>query len=143
MEPVRKRSELMLPAPQISDNEFEEIAKMGYVGDLVGGSENKFTAANYSGVTPATPSFGLTLSKGSVIRDELHIKDIDKHDRAKLKQLKQAEQLRKNVQKGLINLPKPKNEYQIVMQPVPEDNEEAGQQALLGKMRSIRSIEYE
>ncbi|KAK9907860.1 hypothetical protein M0R45_000047 [Rubus argutus] len=100
-------------------------------------SENKFTAANYSEVTPATPSFGLTLSKGSVIRDEHHInKDIDKHDRAKLKQLKQAEQLRNNVQMGLTNLPKPRNEYQIVMQAVPEDNEEAGQQVLLGIKRS-------
>lgn len=56
-EPVRKRSKLMLPAPQVSDNEFEKIVKMGFAGDLVV-SENKFTAANYSGVTPATPRFG-------------------------------------------------------------------------------------
>lgn len=53
-----------------------------------------------------------------------------------MKQLKQADQLRNNLQMGLINLPKPKNEYQIVVQPVPEDNEEAGQQALLGTKRS-------
>ncbi|GMP22192.1 hypothetical protein CsSME_00000318 [Camellia sinensis var. sinensis] len=38
-EAVRKRSKLMLPAPQISDNELEEIAKMGYTSDLLAGSE--------------------------------------------------------------------------------------------------------
>ncbi|KAJ4834155.1 Cell cycle serine/threonine-protein kinase cdc5/MSD2 [Turnera subulata] len=218
-EAVRKRSKLMLPAPQISDHELEEIAKMGYASDLLGSEElaegsgaTRALLANYaqtprqgmtplrtpqrtpagkgdaimmeaenlarlresqtpllggenpelhpsdfSGVTPkkkeiqtpnpiATPSatpgvagltprigmtpsrdggysFGMT-PKGTPLRDELHINDdMDIHDSAKLEQQRQAD-LRKNLRTGLGSLPHPKNEYQIVIQPPPEDNEE-------------------
>jgi pre-mRNA-splicing factor CDC5/CEF1 len=226
-ETVRKRSKLMLPAPQISDHELEEIAKMGYASDLLVGSE-EFTEgsgatrallANYSqtprqgmtplrtpqrtpagkgdaimmeaenlarlresqtpllggenpdlhpsdfsGVTPKkkeiqtpnpmltpsatpsatpsstpggvglTPRLGLTPSrdaygfgvtpKGTPIRDELHInEDMDVHDSAKLELRRQAE-LRRNLRSGLSNLPQPKNDYQVVIQPEPEDSEE-------------------
>ncbi|PON54533.1 MYB transcription factor [Trema orientale] len=38
-ETVRKRSKLMLPAPQISDRELEDIAKLGYASDLAGSEE--------------------------------------------------------------------------------------------------------
>jgi len=38
-EAVRKRSKLMLPEPQISDRELEEIAKMGYASDLISGED--------------------------------------------------------------------------------------------------------
>lgn len=217
-ETVRKRSKLMLPAPQISDHELEEIAKMGYASDiLVGGEElsegsgaTRALLANYSqtpqpgmtplrtpqrtpagkgdaimmeaenlarlresqtpllggqnpelhpsdfsGVTPKkreiqtpnplltpsatpggaglTPRIGMTPSrdgyfnmtpKGTPVRDELHInEDMDVQDGAKLDQRRQAD-LRRNLRSGLINLPQPKNEYQIVMQPVLEDNDE-------------------
>ncbi|XVF31020.1 hypothetical protein REPUB_Repub16aG0109300 [Reevesia pubescens] len=218
-ETVRKRSKLMLPSPQISDHELEEISKMGYASDLLAGNEElaegsgatRALLANYSqtprqgmtplrtpqrtpagkgdaimmeaenlarlresqtpllggenpelhpsdfsGVTPkthiqtpnpmATPSatpgiaagltprtgmtpakdgysFGLT-PKGTPIRDELHInEDMDLHDSAKLEQRRQAD-LRRNLRSGLGSLPQPKNEYQIVIQPPPEDNEE-------------------
>lgn len=228
-ETVRKRSKLMLPAPQISDHELEEIAKMGYASDLLVGSE-EFTEgsgatrallANYSqtprqgmtplrtpqrtpagkgdaimmeaenlarlresqtpllggdnpdlhpsdfsGVTPKkkeiqtpnpmltpsatpsatpggvglTPRLGLTPSlamtpsrdaygfgvtpKGTPIRDELHInEDMDVHDSAKLELRRQAE-LRRNLRSGLSNLPLPKNDYQVVIQPEPEDSDE-------------------
>ncbi|KAF5457860.1 hypothetical protein F2P56_021937 [Juglans regia] len=217
-ETVRKRSKLMLPAPQISDHELEEIAKMGYASDILVGSEElsegsgatRALLANYSqtpqpgmtplrtpqrtpagkgdaimmeaenlarlresqtpllggqnpelhpsdfsGVTPKkreiqtpnplltpsatpggvslTPRIGMTPSrdgyfnmtpKGTPVRDELHInEDMDVQDSAKLDQRRQAD-LRRNLRSGLINLPQPKNEYQIVMQPVLEDNEE-------------------
>ncbi|XVF57124.1 hypothetical protein PTKIN_Ptkin06aG0178200 [Pterospermum kingtungense] len=215
-ETVRKRSKLMLPEPQISNQELEEIAKMGYASDLLAGNEElaegsgatRALLANYSqtprqgmtplrtpqrtpagkgdaimmeaenlarlresqtpllggenpelhpsdfsGVTPknqiqtphpmtpsATPggagftprtgmtpardgySYGMT-PKGTPIRDELHINDMDLHDSAKLEQRRQAD-LRRNLRSGLISLPQPKNEYQIVFQPPPEDNEE-------------------
>ncbi|XP_057960974.1 cell division cycle 5-like protein [Malania oleifera] len=218
-ETVRKRSKLMLPPPQISDHELEDIAKMGYASDLLAGSQElaegsgatRALLANYSqtprqgmtplrtpqrtpagkgdaimmeaenlarlresqtpllggdnpdlhpsdfsGVTPkkkevqtpnpmltpsATPggmghtprtgmtpsrdgySFGMT-PKGTPIRDELHInEDMDMHDSAKLELRRQAE-LRRNLRSGLTNLPQPKNEYQIVIQPAPEENEE-------------------
>lgn len=213
-ETVRKRSKLMLPAPQISDHELEEIAKMGYANDLAGseltegsgatrallanyaqtprlgmtplrtpqrtpagkgdaimmeasnlamlresqtpllGGENpQLHPSDFSGVTPRkkeiqtpnlmltpstpggaglTPRIGLTPSrdsfgmtpKGTPMRDELRInEDVDMHDSAKLEHRRQAE-LRKNLHLGLSKLPQPKNEYQILMQPVPEDNEE-------------------
>lgn len=215
----------MLPAPQISDHELEEIAKMGYASDLLLGSE-EFTEgsgatrallANYSqtprqgmtplrtpqrtpagkgdaimmeaenlarlresqtpllggenpdlhpsdfsGVTPKkkeiqtpnpmltpsatpggvgmTPRLGMTPSlamtpsrdayafgvtpKGTPIRDELHInEDMDVHDSAKLELRRQAD-LRRNLRSGLSNLPQPKNDYQVVIQPEPEDSEE-------------------
>ncbi|KAK9140509.1 hypothetical protein Scep_010190 [Stephania cephalantha] len=218
-ETVRKRSKLMLPAPQISDHELEEIAKMGYASDLVSGSDGlaegsaatRSLLANYnqtprlgmtplrtpqrtpsgkgdavmmeaenlarlresqtpllggenpelhpsdfSGVTPkrrdiqtpnpmATPSstpgpMGLTprismtpandgysfgvAPKGTPMRDELHInEDKDMHDNGRLELQRQAE-LRRNLRSGLTTLPQPRNEYQIVVQPVPEENEE-------------------
>ncbi|OMO72098.1 hypothetical protein CCACVL1_17957 [Corchorus capsularis] len=62
--------------------------------------------------------------KATPIRDELHInEDMDLHDSAKLEQRRQAD-LRRNLRSGLTGLPQPKNEYQIVVQAPPEDNEE-------------------
>ncbi|GFZ14351.1 cell division cycle 5 [Actinidia rufa] len=189
-ETVRKRSKLMLPAPQISDHELEEIAKMNYASDLLTGSEEltegsgatRALLANYSqtprqgmtplrtpqrtpaelhpsdfsGVTPKkreiqtpnpmltpsatpggvgmTPMLGMTPSrdaysfgatpKGTPIRDELHINEnTDMHDSAKLELRRQAD-LKRNLRSGLSSLPQPKNEYQIVIPPVPEDSEE-------------------
>ncbi|KAL5547358.1 hypothetical protein UlMin_007045 [Ulmus minor] len=193
-ERVRKRLKLMLPTPQISDNELEEIAKMDYASNLLAGSNelaqgNCATVAllanysqttrqamtplrnpqrtpagradaimmeaenlarlresqtpliagekpelhpsDFSGVTPqkrkmqtpnamlttrigVTPSkagysFGMT-PKSTPIRDELRINEgIDS---------------RRDLRSGLRNLPQPKNEYQIVMQPVQEDKED-------------------
>ncbi|KAK9137916.1 hypothetical protein Sjap_008510 [Stephania japonica] len=218
-ETVRKRSKLMLPAPQISDHELEEIAKMGYASDLVSGSDGlaegsaathsllanynqtprlgmtplrtpqrtpsgkgdavmmeaenlarlresqtpllggenpELHPSDFSGVTPkrrdiqtpnpmATPSstpgpmgltpritmtpandgysFGMT-PKVTPMRDELHInEDMDLHDNGRL-ELQRQEALRRNLRSGLTSLPQPRNEYQIVVQPVPEENEE-------------------
>ncbi|KAG9443809.1 hypothetical protein H6P81_015149 [Aristolochia fimbriata] len=212
-EAVRKRSKLMLPAPQISDHELEEIAKIGYASDIVGngelsegsvatsellanyaqtprlgmtpmrtpqrtpsgkgdaimmeaenlarlresqtpllGGENpELHPSDFSGVTPKkreiqtpnpiatpgpaglTPRIGMTPSrdasygttpKGTPIRDELHInEDLDMHDSAKLELRRQAEWQR-NLRSGFSSIPQPKNEYQIVVNPVPEENEE-------------------
>ncbi|XP_062084410.1 cell division cycle 5-like protein [Humulus lupulus] len=221
-EAVRKRSKLMLPAPQISDHELEEIAKIGYASDLLAGGEDltdgngatRALLANYgqtprqgvtplrtpqrtpagkgdaimmeaenlarlresqtpllggenpelhpsdfSGVTPkkkeiqtpnpmltpsATPgaagltprigmtptrdgySFGMT-PKGTPIRDELRInEDMELHESSKLELRRQAD-MRRNLISGLSNLSQPKNEYQLVVQPGPEDNEEPEQ----------------
>lgn len=217
-ETVRKRSKLMLPPPQISDQELDEIAKLGYASDLVGseeltegssatrallpnypqtpnqaktplrtpqrtpaskgdaimmeaenlarlresqtpllGGENpELHPSDFSGVTPkkkeihtpnplltpsATPgsagltprsgmtpardgfSFGMT-PKGTPLRDELHInEDMEMRDSAKLELRRQAD-MKKSLRSGLSSLPQPKNEYQIVMQPIQEDVEE-------------------
>ncbi|KAG6491315.1 cell division cycle 5-like protein [Zingiber officinale] len=221
-EAVRKRSKLMLPAPQILDQELEEIAKMGYASDLLlaneelaeGSSATRALLANYSqtprlgitplrtpqrtpggkgdavmmeaenlarlresqtpllggenpvlhpsdfsGVTPrkreiqtpnpmatpsatpsatpgpgVTPRFGMTprdgysfsmTPKGTPFRDELHInEDLDVRDTSKLELHQQAE-LKRNLRYGLTNLPQAKDEYQIGIQPIPEETEEA------------------
>lgn len=218
-ETVRKRSKLMLPAPQISDHELEEIAKMGYASDIIAGGEElsegssatralladysrtphqgmtplrtpqrtpagkgdaimmeaenlarlresqtpllggenpELHPSDFSGVTPKkkeiqtpnpmmtpsmtpgaggiTPRSGMTPSrdsysfgttpKGTPLRDELHINEgMDLQDSAKLDQGRQVE-MRMHLRTGLSSLPQPKNEYQIVIQPPPEDNEE-------------------
>ncbi|XP_016184909.1 cell division cycle 5-like protein isoform X2 [Arachis ipaensis] len=215
-ETVRKQTKLMLPPPQISDQELDEIARMGYANDLAGSDEfgegsaaTRALLANYAqtpgrgmtplripqrspaskgdavmmeaenlarlresqtpllggenpelhpsdftGVTPKrkevqtpnpmltpsatpgvaglTPRIGMTPArdgyasmtpKGTPLRDELHInEDVDMHERAKL-ELQRAE-IRRSLRSGLGSLPQPKNEYQIVMQPIPEDAEE-------------------
>ncbi|KAE9593526.1 hypothetical protein Lal_00036572 [Lupinus albus] len=218
-ETVRKKSKLMLPPPQISDHELDEIAKLGYASDqagieelgegssatrallanyaqtpgqgmtplrtpqrtpagkgdaimmeaenlarlresqtpLLGGENPELHPSDFSGVTPkrkeiqtpnpvltpsATPggtpsltprsgmtpardgfSFGMT-PKGTPLRDELHInEDMDIHDSAKLELRRQAD-LRRSLRSSLSSIPQPKNEYQVVMQPVPEDAEE-------------------
>ncbi|PKU70394.1 Cell division cycle 5-like protein [Dendrobium catenatum] len=214
---VRKRSKLMLPPPQISDQELEEIAKMGYASDLTSGNEElaegsgatralvadysqtprrgmtplrtpqrtpagkvdaimmeaenlarlresqtpllggenpELHPSDFSGVTPRkremqtpnplatplsspgpaglTPRIGMTPSrdgpggtpKFTPFRDDLHInEDVEMQDSAKL-ELRRQEEMRRNLRSGLTNLPLPKNEYQIVMQPIPEENEE-------------------
>ncbi|KAL0924300.1 hypothetical protein M5K25_005115 [Dendrobium thyrsiflorum] len=230
---VRKRSKLMLPAPQISDQELEEIAKMGYASDLTSGSEElaegsgatralvadysqtprrgmtplrtpqrtpagkadaimmeaenlarlresqtpllggenpELHPSDFSGVTPRkremqtpnplatplsspgpmgltprigmtpsrdgpmglTPRIGMTPSRDGLggtpkftpFRDDLHInEDVEMQDSAKL-ELRRQEEMKRNLRSGLTNLPLPKNEYQIVMQPIPEENEE-------------------
>ncbi|OIV91995.1 hypothetical protein TanjilG_07734 [Lupinus angustifolius] len=219
-ETVRKRSKLMLPPPQISDHELDEIAKLGYASDqagieelgegssatrallanyaqtpgqgmtplrtpqrtpagkgdaimmeaenlarlresqtpLLGGENPELHPSDFSGVTPkrkeiqtpnpvltpsATPggtpsltprsgmtpardgfSFGMT-PRGTPLRDELHInEDVDMNDSAKLELRRQAD-LRRSLRSSLSSIPQPKNEYQVVMQPVPEDAEES------------------
>ncbi|XP_020223608.1 cell division cycle 5-like protein [Cajanus cajan] len=217
-ETVRKRSKLMLPPPQISDQELDEIAKLGYASDvagnqelaegsgatrallanyaqmpgqgmtplrtpqrtptgkgdaimmeaenlarlresqtpLLGGENPELHPSDFSGVTPKrkeiqtpnpmltpsatpggaglTPRTGMTPArdgfsfsmtpKGTPLRDELHInEDMNMHDSSKLELQRQAD-MKRSLRSGLGSLPQPKNEYQIVMQPVPEDSEE-------------------
>ncbi|KAL1332055.1 hypothetical protein AAHE18_12G235300 [Arachis hypogaea] len=62
-ETVRKQTKLMLPPPQISDQELDEIARMGYANDLAGSDEfgegsaaTRALLANYA----QTPGRGMT-----------------------------------------------------------------------------------
>jgi len=218
-EAVTRRSKLMLPPPQISDHELEEIAKMGNAGDpglteelgegsiatrtllanysqtpklgmtplrtpqrtpagkgdaimmeaenlarlresqtpLLGGDNPDLHPSDFSGVTPrkleiqtpnpmatplaspgpgVTPRIGMTPSrdghnfsltpKGTPFRDELRINEaVEMQDGTKLELRRQAE-LRRSLRSGFASIPQPKNEYQIVMPSITEDeNEEA------------------
>jgi hypothetical protein len=82
-EAVRKRSKLMLPAPQISDIELEEIAKMGYAKDFIeAGSEEgsgvtRALLSNYArnplGMTPLQTSQRTPGGKGDAIMMEAEV----------------------------------------------------------------------
>lgn len=222
-EAVTKRSKLMLPPPQISDHELEEIAKMGNAGDpslveelgegstatrallssysqtprlgmtplrtpqrtpagkgdaimmeaenlarlresqtpLLGGDNPELHPSDFSGVTPrkkemqtpnpmatplaspgpgATPRIGMTPSrdgssfgltpKSTPFRDELRInEEVDMQDTAKLELRRQAE-LRKSLRSGFASIPQPKNEYQIVMPPITEEEKEESEEKI-------------
>ncbi|XP_060186260.1 cell division cycle 5-like protein isoform X2 [Lycium barbarum] len=72
------------------------------------------------GMTPSRDSYGMT-PKGTPMRDELRInEEMDMHNNAKLGQFNSKRELLS----GLKGLPQPKNEYQIVIQQPPEENEE-------------------
>ncbi|CAH9129875.1 unnamed protein product [Cuscuta epithymum] len=75
-----------------------------------------------TGMTPSRDgySFGMT-PKGTPMRDELHInEEMDMHDGTKVGRSDSKQELLA----GLKSLPLPKNEYQIVIQPLPEESEE-------------------
>ncbi|CAD6235195.1 unnamed protein product [Miscanthus lutarioriparius] len=233
-EAVTKRSKLMLPPPQISDHELEEIAKMGNAGDpaladelgegstatrtllasysqtprlgmtplrtpqrtpagkgdaimmeaenlarlresqtpLLGGDNPELHPSDFSGVTPrkkeiqtpnpmATPlaspgpgitprigmtpsreghSFGLT-PRGTPFRDELRInEEVEMQDSTKLELRRQAE-LRRSLRSGFASIPQPKNEYQIVVPPITEDEKEEAEEKIEEDMSDILARE--
>ncbi|XP_057794249.1 cell division cycle 5-like protein isoform X2 [Salvia miltiorrhiza] len=74
------------------------------------------------GMTPTRDVYAVGMTpKGASMRDELHInEDLDMHDSAKLRQ----SDSKKELIFGLQNLPQPKNDYQIVIQPLAEEDEE-------------------
>jgi pre-mRNA-splicing factor CDC5/CEF1 len=83
------------------------------------------------GMTPSRDgnSFGLT-PKATPFRDELRInEEVDIQDSAKLEFRRQAE-LRKSLRSGFASIPQPKNEYQIVMPPITEDEKEDAEEKI-------------
>ncbi|KAG6438056.1 hypothetical protein SASPL_102990 [Salvia splendens] len=74
------------------------------------------------GMTPTRDVYAVGLTpKGTSMRDELRInEDIDMHDISKVRQ----SDSKKELLFGLKNLPQPKNDYQIVIQPLAEEDEE-------------------
>ncbi|CAL4892201.1 unnamed protein product [Urochloa decumbens] len=217
-EAVTRRSKPMLPPPQISDHELEEIAKMGNAGDpglteelgegstatrtllasysqtprlgmtplrtpagngdaimmeaenlarlresqtpLLGGDNPDLHPSDFSGVTPrkeiqtpnpmatplaspgpgVTPRIGMTASrdghsfgltpKATPFRDELRInEEVEMQDSTKLELRRQAE-LRRSLRSGFASIPQPKNEYQIVMPPITEDEKEEAEEKI-------------
>ncbi|KAI4966900.1 hypothetical protein ZWY2020_035615 [Hordeum vulgare] len=130
-EAVTRRSKLMLPPPQISDIELERLLRWAMPDPALaeelseGSTATRTLLANYS-QTPRLDgnSFGLT-PKATPFRDELHInEEVEMQDSAQLELRRQAE-LRKGLRSGFASIPQPKNEYQIVMPPITEENEES------------------
>lgn len=119
---------------------------------LLGGDNPMLHPSDFSGVTPKkmdiatpnplltpsatpggaglTPRIGMTPSRdgysagmtprGTPMRDELQINDADMLENGKFR----PSDSKKQILSGLKSLPQPKNEYQIVIQPPPEDDEE-------------------
>ena len=65
MEPWNQRNKLVLPAPQITDEELHEVVKLGKASqqakELTEGSENDELLSDYSTMTPQR-----TLGSGSI-----------------------------------------------------------------------------
>ncbi|KAK1401729.1 Cell division cycle 5 [Heracleum sosnowskyi] len=91
---------------------------------LLGGDNPELHPSDFSasrvGITPSRD--GASLGKGTPIRDELHING--EMDMSAKLELPSHADLRRNLRSGLTSLPQPKYEYQIMVQPIPEDNEE-------------------
>lgn len=98
-----KKKEIQTPNPMLTPGAGATPGAMGLTPRI--------------GMTPGQGnSFGVT-PKGTPIRDELHINE-------EMEILESGKIVRRNLRAGLTGLPLPKNEYQIVIQPIPEENEE-------------------
>uniref|UniRef100_A0A0A9H784 Myb2 n=1 Tax=Arundo donax TaxID=35708 RepID=A0A0A9H784_ARUDO len=120
---------------------------------LLGGVNPDLHPSDFSGVTPrkeiqtpnpmamplaprigTTPSrdghnFGLT-PKGTPFCDELRInEEVEVQDGTKLELRRQSE-LRRSLRSGFASIPQPKNEHQIVMPPITEDEKEEAEEKI-------------
>lgn len=112
---------------------------------LLGGENPELHPSDFSGVTPTTtpsitpslkvvditPGIGVIplrdgpfgmIFKGTPIRDDLQFNT--NMDMSGKLELRRKADLRRNLRSGLTSLPQPKNDYQIIFQPIPEDSEE-------------------
>ncbi|ESN99205.1 hypothetical protein HELRODRAFT_155960 [Helobdella robusta] len=122
-EPVRKRSKLVLPEPQISDRELEEVIKVGQASEFVRQQaeesgelrelKNKLNVTDRS-VRSSVRSSTVRSSVRSSVRQE----DGDNvlmtpvtHDEDNLTDI----QTKYSLKKALANLPAPKDDYEIVL----------------------------
>ncbi|KAG8044534.1 hypothetical protein GUJ93_ZPchr0061g33658 [Zizania palustris] len=137
-EAVTKRSKLMLPPPQISDHELEEIAKMGNAGDPSlteelgeGSTATRALLTSYSqtprlGMTPLRTPQRTPAGKGDAIMMEAE-------NLARLREsqtpLLGGENPELHHQISLV-LHHPKNEYQIVMPPITEEEREEAEEKI-------------
>eukprot|EP00117_Sycon_ciliatum_P007989 scpid36283/ scgid10888/ Cell division cycle 5-like protein; Pombe cdc5-related protein len=142
-EPVKKRSKLVLPTPQISDQELSEVVKLGFASENAraltedGDASSQALLADYS-VTPSTltqlktPQVSLqdsirqtgymahlgTPQVGSV---QDSIRQAGETPQASLQDSVKQPEIREQLRAGLASLPKPSNDFEIVMPQVPEE----------------------
>ncbi|KAJ8951392.1 hypothetical protein NQ318_009956, partial [Aromia moschata] len=127
-EPAKKRSKLVLPEPQISDQEMHQVVKLGRASEVArevaaeSGVEttdtllNDYTVTPQAAATPRTPAPQTDRDKLNINPDE----GIDVGDTPAAHRLYQSS-LKEQLKMGLSSLPQPKNDYEIV---VPEHEEE-------------------
>ncbi|CAG8506804.1 4942_t:CDS:10 [Acaulospora colombiana] len=122
-EQISKRRKLALPAPQVGEAELEEIVKIGFAGEntkaVVGETDNSSSLGDY------TPSTSLSLrtprttggsmqtprTPGTIL--SLRTPRTPSVDATTIKQLR----------RGLLNLPTPKNDFEIVLPEVESQSE--------------------
>ena len=124
------RSKLVLPAPQISDSEIDEVVKLGAATSLVGGVMTPLIGGDTSfrgGMTPRqTPLQTLSQTPNMTpsrtpsrtpVRDQLSINsDIsaESFDGDEMRHQQQQE-ITAQLKVGLGSLPAPKNDFEIVL----------------------------
>ena len=133
-DPAKKRSKLILPAPQVSDTEIDEVVKLGGASPMVGGvmtpliglgGDSTLRGGMTPGQTPRqtprqTPFQGATAAmtpSRTPVRDQLSINvetPGEMYEDMRQQQLEIQAQLRA----GLGSLPAPKNDFELV---APED----------------------
>ncbi|EFJ17860.1 hypothetical protein SELMODRAFT_420607 [Selaginella moellendorffii] len=149
-EAVRKRTKLMLPAPQISDRELEKVVKMSssrtiYLERTKGApllvancdaimmeAENRLRETQtplFGGENPELHPSDFSGVAPKKREDEFHINEGLElaADNPKAEKLRQAE-ARRNLQASLKGLPNAKNLYQITVLGVPTAQEEADEE---------------
>ncbi|KAK1390138.1 Cell division cycle 5 [Heracleum sosnowskyi] len=138
--PASKHNAIMMEAENQARSRLSQTPLLGgenpvlHPSDFSGVTPKKIEnqTPNFSGVAALTSRVGFTPSrdaasfgmtpKGTPIRDDLHIND--DMDMSPKFVLQRHADLRSNLRSGLTSLPQPKYEYQIMVQPIPEDNEE-------------------
>ncbi|RIA88352.1 pre-mRNA splicing factor component-domain-containing protein [Glomus cerebriforme] len=115
-EQISKRRKLVLPAPQVGENELEEIVKIGFAGEnikaVVGETDNISSLGDYTPSTglplrtPRTPSGSMQTPRTPATILSLRTpRTPASASAATIKQLRA----------GLSNLPAPKNDFEIVL----------------------------
>ncbi|KAG9284329.1 hypothetical protein G9A89_007484 [Geosiphon pyriformis] len=120
-EQISKRRKLILPAPQVGEDELEEIVKIGFAGEntkaIVGETENTSALADYTPVstgmplrTPRAHTPGLSMltpkTPATTVMTSLRTPRTPAFaNPAAVKQLRNS----------LMNLPAPKNDFEIVL----------------------------
>lgn len=133
-----KRSKLVLPAPQISDSEIDEVVKLGVATPLVGGVMTPFLGGDASfrgGMTPRqttprqtpfqtpTPTPARTPVRDQLsINTDIPVESFDDVNAVKQQQLEIQAQLKA----GLGSLPAPKNDFEIVLPEIESPVEDQG-----------------
>jgi len=138
-----ERRKLVLPAPQISESELEEIAKIGYsseklISDSV--SSNISTPLSTPLSTPRlleTPRSQLSGGK-TPVRDEMGINTPRNSNNMANNETPRMERARQNLIRKQLNeqfskLPKPKNDFELVV-PSKEDDAELAKEDTLDAM---------
>ncbi|CAG8436581.1 14575_t:CDS:10 [Funneliformis caledonium] len=122
-EQINKRRKLVLPSPQVGENELEEIVKIGFAGEnvraVVGETDNVSSLGDYtpstSGLPLRTPrTLGGSMQTPRTPATILSLRTPRTPASASAATIKQ-------LRAGLSNLPAPKNDFEIVLPNIEEE----------------------